>query len=70
VLAALLRQHAGARILGGRSQGKDWLQRLVAVNHDYRLALPVASIHIFGVELAGGLTPDGPLPVDLDRKSE
>lgn len=60
-LAALLRQHAGARILGVRSRGKDWLQRLVAVNHDYRLALPVASIHVSGVTLAGGLMPDGPL---------
>jgi len=70
VLAALLRQHAGAQILGLRSRGKDWLQRLVAVNHDYRLALPVASIHVSGVRLAGGLVPDGPLPVDLDRKSE
>ncbi|MBT6442796.1 MAG: hypothetical protein HOK61_10265 [Alphaproteobacteria bacterium] len=70
VLAALLRQHAGAQILGLRSRGKDWLQRLVAVNHDYRLVLPVASIHVSGVKLAGGLVPDGPLPVDLDRKSE
>lgn len=60
-LAALLRQYAGARIEGAQSRGKDWLQRLVAVNHDYRLALPIATIHVSGTSLSGGLAPDGPL---------
>ena len=62
VLAALLRRHAGAAILGERSRGKDWLTRLVPVDHDFRLALPVATIYVPGDTLAGGLLPDGPLP--------
>ena len=58
VLAALLRLHAGARLVGARTAGKDWLTRLVPVDHDWRLAIPAERIEVPGEHLAGGLLPD------------
>ena len=58
VLAALLRRHAGARLIGARTQGKDWLTRLVPVDHDWRLAIPAERIEVPGETLARGLVPD------------
>ena len=58
VLAALLRRHAGARLIGARSGGKDWLTRLVPVDHDWRLAIPAERIEVPGEALAQGLVPD------------
>ncbi len=63
VFAALLRRHAGARILGRRTFGKDWILRPVAVSHDWRLLVPAERIVIPGETLAGGLKPDGPLDI-------
>ena len=62
VFAALLRRHAGARILGERTFGKDWVARPVAVSHDWRLLVPAERIVVPGETLAGGLKPDAPLP--------
>ena len=58
VLAALLRRHAGARLVGTRTAGKDWLTRLVPVDHDWRLAIPAERIEVPGEHLAQGLAPD------------
>ena len=58
VLAALLRRHAGARLIGAPSRGKDWLTRLIPVDHDWRLALPAERIEVPGEALAPGLVPD------------
>ena len=48
VLAALLRRHAGARLVGAPTLGKDWLTRLIPVDHDWRLALPAERIEVPG----------------------
>ena len=58
VLAALLRRHAGARLVGTRTVGKDWLTRVVPVDHDWRLAIPAERIEVPGEALAQGLIPD------------
>ena len=58
VLAALLRRHAGARLIGARTLGKDRITRLVPVDHDWRLALPAERSEVPGEALAGGLVPD------------
>lgn len=58
VLAALLRRHAGARLIGVRSLGKDRITRLIPVDHDWRLALPAERIEVPGEALAEGLVPD------------
>ena len=58
VLAALLRRHAGARLIGAATLGKDWLTRLVPVDHDWRLAIPAERIEVPGETLAQGLVPD------------
>ena len=56
--AALLRRHAGARLIGARTQVKDWLTQLVPVDHDWRLAIPAERIEVPGETLAQGLVPD------------
>ena len=58
VLAALLRRHASARLIGAPTLGKDWLTRLVPVDHDWRLAIPAERIEVPGETLAQGLAPD------------
>ena len=58
VLAALLRRHAGARLIGARTLGKNRITRLVPVDHDWRLAIPAERIEVPGEALAHGLVPD------------
>jgi C-terminal processing protease CtpA/Prc len=65
VLAALLRRHAGATVLGERTWGKDYVLRVEAVNADWRALVPDARIEVPGEILAGGLVPDGPIPAEL-----
>ncbi|MFQ6017647.1 MAG: S41 family peptidase [Kiloniellaceae bacterium] len=67
VLAALLRRYAGAEVLGARTAGKDYLTRIVPVNHDWRLLIRAERIEIPGERLAGGLKPDRALPSALDK---
>lgn len=67
ILAALLRRHGGAQILGARTVGKDWLTRVVPVNRDWRLYIPGERVQVPGETLVGGLVPDGPLPPLLAR---
>lgn len=62
ILAALLRRYAGAELRGARTAGKDYLLRVVPVDHDWRLLLPSERVEVPGERLAGGLAPDGPLP--------
>ncbi len=71
VLAALLERYAGARLAGGRTAGKDYLTRVIAVDHDWRLLVPAERIEVPGVELSGGLRPAEDLPADAppERRS-
>jgi hypothetical protein len=62
VLAALLRRHAGATVLGTRTWGKDYVLRVVAIDPDWRALIPDGQIEVPGEMLAGGLVPDGPIP--------
>ncbi len=61
VLAALLKQHAGARLMGDQTYGKNHLSRVIPIHHDLRLLVPDARIEIPGISLVGGLIPDVPL---------
>jgi carboxyl-terminal processing protease len=65
VLAAMLRRYAGATVLGERTWGKDYVLRVVPIDHDWRALVPDARIEVPGEILAGGLLPDGPVPADL-----
>ena len=58
VLAALLRRHAAARLVGTRTLGKDWLSRLVPPDHDWRLSIHAERIEVPGEPLVQGLVPD------------
>ncbi|MEE8445470.1 MAG: S41 family peptidase, partial [Alphaproteobacteria bacterium] len=62
MLAALLRRHAGAEVVGERTRGKDTLVRVIPVHHDWRLVLPAERVEIAGEDLAGGLRPDRAAP--------
>jgi C-terminal processing protease CtpA/Prc len=65
VLAALLRRHAGAIVLGERTWGKDYVLRVDAIDPDWRALIPDGQIEVPGEVLAGGLLPDGPIPPEL-----
>jgi Peptidase family S41 len=65
VLAALLRRHAGARVLGERTWGKDYVLRVEPIDRDWRALIPAGRIEVPGEVLAGGLVPDGPIPAEL-----
>ena len=58
VLAALLKLHAGAKLSGEKTFGKNILLREVAVAHEWRLLVPSGRLEIEGIVLEGGLTPD------------
>ena len=59
VLAALLRRYAGARLIGAQTLGKDWLTRLIPVDHDWRLAIPGRANR--GAGRAPGTGPSSPI---------
>ncbi|MEM7023638.1 MAG: S41 family peptidase [Pseudomonadota bacterium] len=65
VLAALLRRHAGAKVLGERTFGKDYVLRVEPISQEWRALIPSSRIKVPGEDLAGGLIPDGPIPVAL-----
>jgi C-terminal processing protease CtpA/Prc len=65
VLAALLRRHAGATVLGERTWGKDYVLRVEPVDPDWRALIPDGRIEIPGEVLAGGVVPDGPISDQL-----
>ena len=65
VLAALLRRYAGARVLGARTAGKDYLLRIVPLDQDWRLLVPGETIEVPGERLRGGLEPDGPINQEI-----
>ncbi|HYZ26253.1 MAG TPA: S41 family peptidase [Geminicoccaceae bacterium] len=65
VLAALLRRHTGATVLGERTWGKDYVLRVEPIDPDWRALIPDGRIEVSGEVLAGGLIPDGPIPADL-----
>ena len=63
VLAAMLRRHAGARLVGAATRGKDWITRVIPVDHDHRLLLPAERVEVVGEALSGGLAHDIEIPV-------
>jgi hypothetical protein len=65
VLAALLRRHAGAGVLGERTWGKDYVLRVEPIDPDWHALIPAGRIEVPGEILAGGLLPDGPIPAEL-----
>lgn len=62
MLAALLRRHLGAEIVGETTFGKDYVYRAIPVDHDWRLLIPGERIDIPGETLTGGLAPDRAAP--------
>ena len=65
MLAALLRRHAGARVLGERTFGKDYAMRVERIDDDWQALVPDGRLEVPGEVLAGGLRPDGPIPDEL-----
>jgi carboxyl-terminal processing protease len=65
VLTALLRRYAGAAVLGERTFGKDYVLRVERIAPDWQALIPDGRIEVPGEILAGGLTPDGPIPAEL-----
>lgn len=61
ILAGLLRRYAGAALVGETTAGKDYLYRIVPLDHDWRLLWPGGTVTIPGETLSGGLRPDRPL---------
>jgi Peptidase family S41 len=59
ILAALLRQRAGAKIVGKRTFGKDYLLHAIPVSHDLELVVPGKQVVILGETMRGGIEPDG-----------
>ncbi len=57
ILAALLARHAGAQVVGQPTAGKDYLLRVLPVDHDWQLLVPAERVVVPGVVLAGGLIP-------------
>ena len=65
LLAALLRRHAGARLLGARTFGKNWLTSAVPLAQGRALLVPSAMVSVPGERIRGGLRPDAPIPPGL-----
>lgn len=65
VLAALLRRYAGARVLGEATYGKVHVMRVERIDADWQALVPDGRLEVPGEPLAGGLTPDGPIPPAL-----
>jgi C-terminal processing protease CtpA/Prc len=65
VLAALLRRHAGASVLGERTFGKDYALRVEPIGQAWRAQIPDGRLEVPGEILAGGVLPDGPIPAEL-----
>ena len=65
VLAALLRRYAGATVLGERTFGKDYVLRVEPIAQGWRALIPDGRLEVPGQLLAGGLLPEGPIPVEL-----
>ncbi len=65
LLAALLRRYARARLLGERTFGKNWLSSAVPLAQGWALLVPSAIVSVPGERIAGGLRPDGAIPLEL-----
>ena len=62
VLAALLRRHAGAAVLGERTFGKDYVLRVERLGHGWQALVPDGRIVVPGEDLKGGLQTRWPDP--------
>jgi len=60
IFTALMRAHGEARVRGRKSYGKDYLLRVVPVNHDWQLLVPAETVTVPGASLSGGIRPDVP----------
>lgn len=65
VLAALLRRYAGATVLGERTFGKNYALRVEPIGQEWRALIPDGRLEVPGEVLAGGVLPDGPIPLGL-----
>ncbi len=70
VFAGLLRTRLGARLLGRRTHGKDYVLRAIPVSQDWRLLIPAETIAVPGIALSGGLLPDIVLPEVLPPETD
>jgi hypothetical protein len=59
--AALLRVHAGAKVLGTVSHARGYVAETVPVSPGWALKIPTGRISVAGDVLSDGLIPDGPL---------
>jgi len=62
VLAGLLHRYAGAELVGEPTAGKDYIVRVIPVDHDWRLLVRAETIEVPGVDLRGGLRPSRAWP--------
>lgn len=58
ILAALLKKHRHAPLVGTRTFGKTYLHRVVPLTQDWDLYVPSEHVVIEGIDMAGGLSPD------------
>lgn len=70
LLAGLLRSHARASLWGRVTYGKNFLYRLIPLNHDWRLYMPAEKIVLPGRQLQAGIAADGPIPPRLREQLE
>ena len=58
LFSALLRQYAGAKLVGEKTRGKDWLLKVVPVNDKFWLSIPAGQIFVPGEKIVDGILPD------------
>ncbi len=58
IFTGLMRVYGKATIKGQKTYGKNYLLRIIPVNHTWQLLIPAETIIIPGTSIAGGLIPD------------
>lgn len=62
LFAVLLRDHAGARLLGQQTRASDHVRTRIPVTPGWALAVPTGRLSVPGADLASGVLPDGNVP--------
>lgn len=62
LFAVLLRDHAGARLLGGKTRASDYVRTRIPVIPGWALAVPTGRLSVPGADLSAGVVPDGVVP--------